>query len=273
MGLIRILTMNILGRQARWPDRRAVLIQGLRDLNPDIVTFQEAIKVEEYDQVADVLGPDYHVFHQSGRSEDGCGASIASRWPLEVVREADLHVTHRVGAPAWIGSVAVVESAAPEPIGPILVVHHKPSWQSGFELERELQAVASARLVEELVDGADRHVVVAGDFDATPDAASVRFWTGRQSLDGMSVYYQDAWAAMHPDEPGHTFTPRNPLRSDAWKPRPGRRIDYVLVRCGTHGATLDIAACELAFHHAQDGVWASDHFGVFADLRATYAES
>jgi hypothetical protein len=69
----------------------------------------------------------------------------------------------------------------------------------------------------------------------------------------MSVYYQDAWSAVHPNEPGHTFTPLNPLRSDAWKPRPGRRIDYILVRCGTHGATLDIAACDLVFDEPIDG--------------------
>jgi hypothetical protein len=51
--------------------------------------------------------------------------------------------------------------------------------------------------------------------DATPDAASIRFWTGMQSLDGVSVHYEDTWAAVHPDKPGHTFTARNPLRSDA----------------------------------------------------------
>lgn len=264
--LVRVLTMNLFAQQADWEARRSVLLAGLRDLKPDVVTFQEAVKTEGYDQVADILGPDYQVFHQSGRSADGCGASIASRWPFEVLGEADLHVTDRVDPTGWIGSVAMAQVSAPEPIGPIVLVHHKPTWQSGVELERELQAVASARLVEELLDGAEKHVVVAGDFDATPDAASVRFWTGRQSLGGMSVYYQDAWSAVHPVEPGHTFTPKNPLRSDAWKPRPGRRIDYILVRCGTHGATLDIAACELAFDRPREGVWASDHFGVFADL-------
>jgi hypothetical protein len=45
----------------------------------------------------------------------------------KVVREANLHVTHWVGVPAWIGSLAIVEAAAPEPIGPVLVVHHKPT--------------------------------------------------------------------------------------------------------------------------------------------------
>jgi hypothetical protein len=49
----------------------------------------------------------------------------------------------------------------------------------------------------------------------------------------------------------------------------GRRIDHILIRCGTHGATLDIADCGLAFDEPINGAWASDHFGVFADLAAT----
>ena len=50
--------------------------------------------------------------------------------------------------------------------------------------------------------------------DADPSAGSVRFWCGRQALDGMSVCYRDAWESAHPDEAGHTFTRRNALRKD-----------------------------------------------------------
>jgi len=46
------------------------------------------------------------------------------------------------------------------------------------------------------------HVILAGDFDAAPDSSSIRFWTGRQSLDGISVAYQDAWEAVHPGDAG-----------------------------------------------------------------------
>jgi endonuclease/exonuclease/phosphatase family metal-dependent hydrolase len=257
--------MNIFGHHRGWADRRSVLIAGLGDLLPDVVTFQEAIRTRGYDQVTEVLGPGYHVFHQAGRSDDGVGASIASRWPIEVVREADLPAPG--GDPTgWIGSLAVARIDVPEPIGPVLLAHHKPTWHSNMEHVRELQAVASARHIEAVLDGTDHHVILAGDLDATPDAASVRFWTGRQSLDGMSVYYQDAWAAIHPGEPGHTFTPRNGLVSGVWAPRPGRRIDYIFVRCGTKGAMLDITACERVFSAPVAGIWASDHFGVMADL-------
>ena len=48
---------------------------------------------------------------------------------------------------------------------------------------------------------------------------------------------------------------------------PFRRIDYIFVRCGEHeGPTLEIRACELIFDEPVGGVWASDHFGVCADL-------
>jgi hypothetical protein len=46
-----------------------------------------------------------------------------------------------------------------------------------------------------------------------------------------------------------------------------RRIDYILVRCGRHdGPTLPIVACARIFAQPIDGVWASDHFGVMAEL-------
>ena len=71
-----------------------------------------------------------------------------------------------------------------------------------------------------------------GDLDADPDATSIRFWSGRQSLGGMSVCYRDAWESMQPQEPGHTFTPENPLMALANWDWPFRRLDYLFVRCG-----------------------------------------
>ncbi len=152
MSGVRVATLNLWGRHGAWDERRSVLFDGFRELQPDVVAFQEAIKTDDYDQVVDLLGPDFHVVHQSGRSADGVGASIASRWALGEVREMDLHVTARLdSAPRWIGSAAIAEIFASSPVGPLLFVHHKRSWQWGFELEREIQALAAARFVEEVV--------------------------------------------------------------------------------------------------------------------------
>jgi endonuclease/exonuclease/phosphatase family metal-dependent hydrolase len=112
-----------------------------------------------------------------------------------------------------------------------------------------------------------RHVVLVGDLDAEPDAASVRFLAGKQSLDRMSVCYRNAWDSQHPGEAGHTFTAQNSLMAQANWDWPFQRIDHILVRCGRHGGpTLRIVACELAFNESVQGVWASDHFGLVADL-------
>ena len=35
--------------------------------------------------------------------------------------------------------------------------------------------------------------LIAGDFNAAPDAASIRYLTGRQSIAGRSVHCHDAW--------------------------------------------------------------------------------
>src|SRR5690348_1111492 len=101
-GTMRVITQNLWGRRGDWVRRRSVLQQGLKELEPDLIAFPEAIKNDTYDQVSDLLGPEYYVAHQSHREareppdvEPGQGVSIASRWPIGEVRELDLHVTPR----------------------------------------------------------------------------------------------------------------------------------------------------------------------------------
>jgi endonuclease/exonuclease/phosphatase family metal-dependent hydrolase len=273
-GGVRVATLNLWGRRGEWDGRRRVLVEGFRELEPDLVAFQEAVVGDGYDQVAALLGPGYHVAHQTDREagrggdiEDGQGISVASRWPLGEVWEPDLNVTSRTEDFAC-GTI-IVEVFAPEPVGLLLFVNHLPNWQLTFEHERELQTVVVGRAIEKIVEGRNLHVVLAGDLDATPDAASVRFWRGRQSLGGISVCYRDAWGSTHPDEPGHTFTAENPLVTAEnwdWELELGRRIDHVFVRCTDHGPTLDIGNRERIFDEPVDGVWGNDHFGVVAGL-------
>jgi endonuclease/exonuclease/phosphatase family metal-dependent hydrolase len=252
--------MNLWGIRGDWDARRAVLIEGLRDLRPDLVAFQESIVTADYDQVTDLLGPEVTVAHHSTREPDGQGISIASRWPLERVEELDLQVTPRTADFAC--TTLLTQMDVPDGIGSLLFVNHLPNWQPDFELERELQTVPVARRIAELVSGREMHVVLAGDLDAVPDAATIRFWRGLQSLDGMSVYYRDVWDVAHGGQGGETLSDRNALRT----PKGDRRIDYIFMRSTHEGPTLEIVDASLAFDEPRDGVWASDHFGVIADL-------
>jgi exonuclease III len=175
---VRVAMQNVWARYGAWDERRGVLIDGLRHVAPDLVAFVEAVRSDGYDETEDLLGPGYEVAYTTSPTADGVGVSIASRWPLGEVHEVGRGMTPRTGD--FQGTTLVAEIRAPDPVGPLLFVAGTRSWQMGYERERELQAVATARFVEQLVSERKMHVVIAGDFDATPDAASIRFaspWT------------------------------------------------------------------------------------------------
>ena len=208
---IRLYTHNIYARRARWEDRRPLLVRGIADLDPDIILFQEEVWTSSYDQSADLVGSDRYVVHSRARSRDErSGISVASRWPVVAVHEIDL----TIGGPPvdeYVWATLVVEVEAPAPVGRLIIANHFPDATADREYERERQAVLVAKRLAELADPDDVPVVLAGDLDAEPDAASLRFFTGRQSLDGLSVAYVRAWDVAHPGERCWTLDPANPL--------------------------------------------------------------
>ncbi|MGW0246305.1 endonuclease/exonuclease/phosphatase family protein [Nocardia goodfellowii] len=268
MQTLKVVTFNVLASSyADWQARRRVIAAEFARLRPDIVALQEVRTGPDATEVSELLGPGWHMAPHIRTGPDGVGAVLASRRPFGQVRHADLDFNERAARFPWSGTVAA-EISLPPPFGPALLVHHKPVFHCGFEYERERQAVLAARFIEDLVADREQHVIVLGDFDAAPETASMRFWTGRQSLDRTSVSYYDAWECARPGEPGHTFTPENPLvRAGDMPLIPGRRIDYVLIR-GTHyGPTLRVEACDRVFRTPDEqGVQASDHYGVLAEL-------
>jgi endonuclease/exonuclease/phosphatase family metal-dependent hydrolase len=244
MHQLTVMTYNLLSPgHADWRRRREVIRAALPDRQSDVVALQECVHSRDYDEAADLLGEQYETVWHPGRSADGVGAVLASRFPLGELRTVDLHVTERVTLP-WAAAVLAEIELAP-PLGTVVVAHHKPTYEIGYSRERELQAVAAASAIARQVAGRDLHVVVLGDFDDTPDSASLRFSTGGQSLEGISVAYRDAWEAKHGSAPGHTFAADNPLvQAGEMALDLGQRIDYVLVRCGVHGPTLDVVECD-----------------------------
>jgi len=259
-----VVTLNVFGpANPDWQRRRQVIARVLHDVAPDVIALQEVPVDDGFETVRALLGDGYAVHAFSQPATDGVAGVLASRSASRLVAEIDQRCTPRARSLPWCATVLVETTTD---VGTTLVAHHKPSWQFGCELEREQQAVAAVERIEALAPDYD-HVVVLGDFDAPPDAASMQFWRGRRSLSGISVCYQDAWATLHPYDPGLTFLAENPLvRAGEVNTALERRIDYVLVRAGAHGPSLAVASCERLFAEPVDGVWASDHCGVVADL-------
>jgi endonuclease/exonuclease/phosphatase family metal-dependent hydrolase len=264
---LRVITLNLLTlTDASGHKRQEVVRQALPGLRPDVIALQEVTRSSNTDQASYLLGPEYTFVDLPGRSHDA-GECLASRWPLGDIATLDVPVT--ASGDDWPRATAVAaEVLLPPPLGPLFAVHHRSTFELHQEHVREEQALATARFIEDLVsDRPGMPVVLLGDLNADPDTASIRFLRGKQSLGGTSVRYEDAWEAAHPEEPGHTFTPYNPLVPLGQMPlERGRRIDYIMTRSGPHGPLLDVVDCRLILDQPVDGVWASDHFGVLADL-------
>ena len=77
-----------------------------------------------------------------------------------------------------------------------------------------------------------------------------------------SLGFGDAWAAVHPDQPGATWG----FMQDANDPRPTvrQRIDYVFFNSESRALTAQLAGQRE--QEKVDGLWPSDHVGVRAGL-------
>lgn len=230
----------------------------------------------ERDQLKELLaGTDLHGTHQaqtmaytSPRADRFGGTAVATRWPHRVVETLDLRVEGEAIGP-WCALATVVEVPGE---GEMLFIATTACARLNGTLARERQAVA-------LTDLDARHrralpTVMAGDFNANPDEASIRYLTGLQSLGGQSVFYHDAWA-LAGDGPGYTWTADNPIAGslmDQIIRQPGfrMRIDYIFVGSAGFqagpGGHAQVQNAALAFDQPIDGVWPSDHFGVLVDL-------
>ncbi|WP_324192567.1 endonuclease/exonuclease/phosphatase family protein [Nocardia transvalensis] len=264
------MTLNIWNDEGDAAARLGVINAELRRLEPDLVALQEVLP----DQLPLLFaGTGLHATHQSqvavtmpARSDEYGGNAVASRWPHRVVEALDLR-SHTDRDLAWLTLAAHVP--LPE-LGEVLFIAPTTSFRLDAEVERERQVLALSDL--DARHRTELPTIMAGDFNAAPDTAGIRFLTGRRSLSGRSVYYHDAWEVAGIG-PGDTWTADNPqalpdIEQLVRQPGHRRRIDYIFVG-GPYAhpnAYARIRSAALAFDKPVDGVQASDHYGVVADL-------
>lgn len=257
---VRVLTLNIWNRGGPWDERLALIRAGLAALRPDVVCLQEVLALEGFDQAALIAAAgDYHVaYGRDGDDHYPFGNAILSRWPI----------TRRAVRPLPRGGTdenrSVTFAALATPYGTLPVFSTHLNWKLHHGHVRVQQVRELVAFVDRETDEAELPAIVAGDFNAEPESDEIRYLRGLTGLGGECVYFCDAWAAAGDGSPGATFVRRNGYaRNDQ---EPDRRIDYVFVRGPNERLEGVVRACALAFDGAVDGVWASDHLGVFATI-------
>jgi endonuclease/exonuclease/phosphatase family metal-dependent hydrolase len=260
--VLRVLTLNIWNLSGDWRSRRRAILGVLRRWAPYVVCLQEVVANERGNQaewLASELGA-WSVAYAGEPPSAGpaCfGNAVLSRWPI------DASTTTRL--PYVPDDREVQRLVVHARTGGVDVFSTHLAWQLDDAALRERQVQALVRFVSERTDAAGRlGPVVAGDFNAEPESSAIRYLSGLASLDGASVYLQDAWRLAGDGGPGITWSNGNPHA--ALDQEPDRRIDYIFSGFhGRNGAGRPVE-CRVVADEATDGVWPSDHFGVFAVL-------
>lgn len=256
---LRIVTFNVWNTEGD-PRRLDLINRELRRLAPDLVALQEVVQTEKERSLPRLLDrTGLHGTHQADLqsivppfSDRYGGSAVASRWPHKAVEVLDLRLADATDVP-W-ATLAVVVDLPGE--GELLFIAATAAWRLNAEAARERQAMAIGDL-----DARHRRAlptIIAGDFNAGPHAASIRYLMGRQSLYGRSVFYHDAWSVAG-EGAGHTFGEKAGRRD---------RVDYVFIggRDAHSTAHARVQSATLCFDQPIDGVRLSDHFGVVVDL-------
>jgi endonuclease/exonuclease/phosphatase family metal-dependent hydrolase len=260
-----VLTLNIWARSGPYGVREPLLRAGVALLAPDLLALQEVDAAPDGgSQAEELFGPlGYEIAHERrvGENVGDPGIAVASRHPI--VDRRLIELPHH-------GAAVAARIRAPE--GTFWFCSAAPSgWLPDQEGQREDDVIALDAALTEIAEGDELPPILAGDFNATPDSASIRFLCGLQSLHGHSTAWYDAWTVAEADGPGHTWTSRNPYVAPfaaavLAQPVHHRRIDYVLVRAPAQWPSqVVVRSAQVVLTGTADAA-PSDHYGVLADL-------
>jgi endonuclease/exonuclease/phosphatase family metal-dependent hydrolase len=261
--MLRVMTLNLWGEQPPLARRLQVLLAGLEELQPDVLALQEVRDVpgtiaNQAETIAGRLGYQ-HVYAPATEWGGGMeGVAILARAILGS-EHAELP-----GATPTERRV-VLMARCDTPAGPVQVYTTHLNYRLTDGQVREAQVQAIDDFVK--VHPSDLPQLLVGDFNATPAHDEIRFLRGQTTLGGRRTYWQDAWARLHPDEVGYTWARRNPYTAKlAWL-EPDRRLDYIFVTPMKSNGRGTVRECRIVLDEpATDGVFASDHFGLLAEV-------
>jgi endonuclease/exonuclease/phosphatase family metal-dependent hydrolase len=261
---LRLLTLNIWNQDGPWAERAPRIREWIERLDPDVVGLQEVVRGKRLDQLALVAPAGSHCAYAKAMEfwRDGdadFGNAVFSRWPIlerETLPLPDAGDGERR---------VVLATTIDAPFGPLSFFCTHLNWRLHHGFVRERQVAALGELVRRRRSRDRFPPVVVGDFNAEPESTEIRFVKGLHALGGRSLYLRDAWSEAGDGGPGHTWCYRNAYTRTSLEP--DRRIDYVFVGPPLPSGLGRVERCSVVCDDESAGVWPSDHFGVYAELR------
>lgn len=275
---MRIMTWNVQGRVGEWAGRHAALRSWIEQTAPDVLTLQEswvepdgttqAARLGEELGLHSVTAADLAGFERYPEATYWVVNAVLSRWPLTIERLRPL--PDEKGEPTWRHVLVTRVHRPTDEGGPFIAAgtHLEHGLENSARRSVQMTALVG-HLADTLGDETRRReslpAILAGDLNCTPESDEYRRATGLAAGAVPNFTLVDAWSAAGNTDPGHTWSAANPL-----VPRraihPHRRLDYVMVSTPRRPGAGHVSHCTLAGTSAAEGVWASDHFAVVAEV-------
>lgn len=267
--VVILATLNLWGENGPHERRLDLIAEELERLVPDVLALQEVREVpgqlvNQAETLARRLGH-AHAFAPSTTWGGGVeGLAILSRFPILESRHRRLpHATDSEGR-------IMLSARLDGPRGGLWVHTTHLSYRQNEGQLREDQVVALDEEVTACIVTSGEPQILAGDFNTVPESDEIRWLCGLTSLGGRRVFYQDAWATMHPTEPGVTWARENPFRARMNWLRSDRRLDYIFVTAARRDGRGTVRDARLVFNRPDpDGIYPSDHYGLLAEVQMT----
>jgi endonuclease/exonuclease/phosphatase family metal-dependent hydrolase len=293
---MRVLTWNLWWQFGPWRERLPVITDELRAVDPDIAFLQEVwvdsdTGNDQAHLLAEALGHHLVRSRRSTGEPQRFGNAILSRWPVEELETIllpgpDDQPSHRtalaarVSAPgrpwtvvvthlAWQYDQSALRQTQLEEVV-ALVARHGTSGGGGGSGAGPSSGAAPSSGAGPLSGGSEAGgdevvapTILAGDFNAVPEADEIRRLTGLAPPYVEGLVFTDCWAAVG-DGPGHTWTRENPHSAEASWPR--RRLDYVFVSWPRPRPFGNPLSARLVGVEPRNGTVGSDHYGVLVEL-------
>jgi len=260
---LRIMTLNIWNYNPPWTRRRELIARAVRDADPDIIGFQEirhdgALDEAGRNQAQQLAGllPEYrYIFQPAQRDPEHDrweGLAVFSRLPF--ISSSHIDLSRDAGDDRDNHQRIVLHAEIDTPAGSI---HF-------FDTHLSLSRRGRSRTVREIAAFTHRYAgplpgILVGDLNEIPAGEPIRHLT-------EDAGFTDAWAHLHPDDSGVTYTTANAYVKGKRPEGGGRRIDYILVRPPADGQSRLRTIRRVADRPAEDGHFPSDHFGLLAEI-------
>jgi endonuclease/exonuclease/phosphatase family metal-dependent hydrolase len=241
--------------------RLAIIVEGLRALDPDVVALQESPITRRHGDVAARLATALGLAHVHapatervfpprilGRLVTGAlgfveGPAILSRFPIVATEVHDLPRCRR-----WLDPRVVLRADLRTPAGPVAV----------FSTHTSRDDCQTRRVAELARQASGRPAIVMGDLNTSEGAPALAAF--------LAHGFVDVFRAANPEAAGETVW----QRIEAPTPTVFRRVDYVFLRPGG-GLEGDVVSGRVVLNAPRrrpDGgvLWPSDHYGVFVEV-------